>query len=117
MKIDSSICDEDGETDDPGVETSYLVPALNMPGDCDMCCLLNTEVYLETQGNVDLEFKVIPAGDAADQQINAIMAGKMTLADLSGQVVAEGCGKTFSFNISEQVKVLIEDVHGECPHS
>ena len=118
LKIDTSVCDEEGATtEDPGVETLYTVPANNLPGDCDACCLLNSEVYLETQSGVEVEFKVTPVGEEVDQQINAIMAGKMTIADMSGQIIAQGCGKNFSFYITEDVKILIEDLHGVCPVS
>jgi hypothetical protein len=112
LKIDSSVCDENGETDDPGVETVYTVPGTNLPEDCDICAIENSEVYVETQGSVDLEFKVTPSADVADQQIRSIMAGKMTLADLSSQIIAEGCGKDFSFYLTEDSKLLVEDVHG-----
>ncbi len=107
LEVDNIICDENLETTDPGAETSWIIEPNSLPND-PQCVLHTSEIFIETVDQTVVTFKVTTV--ITNAQIASIVAGKMAVSDFANEIIHEEQGKEFAFTITQDLKVLVEDV-------
>lgn len=117
LELPKSVCLEGDDTVTEWTDGRLDIPAFNLPEDenCQACCLLNSPVTVRTLGTEDVYFEVTPAAEILDQQVIAIMEGRMAVSDLANNALDYGTGTTFTFEIREDVKILVKEITIENP--
>ena len=114
LELPESVCLEGDDSVTEWTDGSFEVPAFNLPdATCQACCVLNTPVTVRTLGAKEVYFEVTPSSEVVDQQVIAIMEGRMTVSDLANSALEYGTGTSFTFEIQEDVKILVKEITSE----